>query len=57
MKNSVKLDTIQYWSTKVEKLTFQGDFLKLLIEEKSNATWQNTIHNVPKCVLSFALKA
>ena len=57
MKKSVKLNTIQYWNTKVGKLTFQGDFLKLLIEEKENATWQGVIQNVPKGVLSFALKA
>jgi hypothetical protein len=56
MKNSVTQETIQYWNTKVRKLTFQGDFVKLLIEEKQNATWQSVIHNVPKGVLSFALK-
>ena len=57
MKNSVKQETIQYWNTRIQKLTFQGDFVKLLIEERQNATWQILIHNVPKGVLSFAIKA
>ena len=57
MKCSVKQETIQYWNTRVKKLTFQGDFVKLLIEEKENATWQSVSNNIPKGVLSFALKA
>ena len=35
----------------------QGDFAKLLIEEKENVTWQSVIRNVPKGVLSFALNS
>ena len=57
MKSSVKQETIQYWNTRVKKLTFQGDFVKLLIEEKENVTWQSVSNNIPKGVLSFALKA
>ena len=50
MNNSVTQKTIQYWNTKVKKLTFQGDFGKLLIEEKQNTIWQSVIHNVSKGV-------
>ena len=57
MQASVKSKTISDWNTKVQKLTFQGDFLKLLIDEKENATWQSISNNIPKGVLSFALKA
>ena len=35
----------------------QGDFTKLLIEEKENVTWQALVRNVPSGFLSFALKS
>ena len=57
MQGSVKSQTINDWNTRVQKLTFQGDFLKLLIDEKENVTWQSISNNIPKGVLSFALKA
>ena len=57
MQSSVKSQTINTWNTRVQKLTFQGDFLKLLIDEKENVTWQSISNNIPKGVLSFALKA
>jgi hypothetical protein len=41
----------------VNKLTLQGDFAKLLIEEKENITWKSIVNNIPKGVLSFALKS
>ena len=57
MQGFVKSKTISDWNTRVQKLTFQGDFLKLLIDEKENVTWQSIANNIPKGVLSFALKA
>ena len=57
MQGSVKSQTISNWNTRVKKLTFQGDFLKLLIDEKENVTWQSISNNIPKGILSFALKA
>ena len=57
MQSLVKIKTIYDWNTKVQKLTFQGDFLKLLIDEKENLTWQSISNNIPMGVLSFALKA
>ena len=41
MKQNVQEETLVKWNTVVQKLTFQGDFLKSLIEEKSNVTWQS----------------
>ena len=38
MKRSVQGETLLHWNLVVHRLTFQGDFLKLLIEEKSNLT-------------------
>ena len=35
----------------------QGDFVKLLIEEEENVSWKSIVNNIPKGVLSFALKA
>ena len=57
MQGSVKSQTISDRNTRVQKLTFQGDFLKLLIDKKENVTWQSISNNIPKGVLSFALKA
>ena len=57
MKRSVQEKTLLHWNSVVQNLTFQGDFVKLLIEEKSNVTWKSMCNNVPKGVLSFAWKA
>ena len=57
MNKSVKEETLLNWNNKVKKLTFQGDFINLLIEEESNITWKSICHNIPKGILSFALKA
>lgn len=54
---SVKDYTLKVWNDKIKKLTMQGDFIELLAEEKQNVTWQSIAHNVPKGILSFALKA
>jgi hypothetical protein len=57
MLNSVKKETLKYWNEKVQKLTFQGDFIGLLMEEKNNITWKSIINNVPRGILSFAMKS
>ena len=57
MKESIEKQTLHVWNNKVEKLTMQGDFARLLIEEKENVTWQSLIRNVPRGVLSFALRS
>ena len=56
MTKSVKEETLLNWNNKVKTLTFQGDFINLLIEEESNITWKSIINNIPKGVLSFAKK-
>ena len=43
MTKSVKEETLLNWNNKVKKLTFQGDFINLLIEEESNITWKSII--------------
>ena len=56
-KKSIQEYTTNQWNTKVEKLIMQGDFTKLLIEEKEDVTWKSIIYNIPKGVLSFALNS
>ena len=57
IKKSIKDDVTNFWNSKVQSLTMQGDFANLLIEEKENVTWQSVIKNVPKGIMSFALKS
>ena len=35
----------------------QGDFLNLLISEKSIVTWKSFIYGVPKGVMEFAMRS
>ena len=57
IKKSIQEETTNTWNNKVKKLTIQGEFASLLIEEETNITWKSTINNIPKGVLSIALKA
>ena len=41
----------------MKRLTLQGEFASLLIEEEANVTWKSITNNILKGVLSFALKA
>ena len=56
-KKSIKDEVTNLWNEKVQSLTMQGEFTKLLIEEKENVTWQSVIKNVPRGIMSFALKS
>ena len=53
----MKKQTISDWNTQVKKITFQSDFIKLLIDERENITWKSCANNILRGVLSFALKA
>ena len=57
MKRSIHQETSMNWNNKVNKLTVQGDFLQLLIEEEQDVTWKSMKDNIPRGVLSFAIKA
>ena len=56
-KASLRDETLQIWNNKIKKLVMQGDFVQLLAEEKENVTWKSIAYNIPKGILSFALKA
>ena len=57
MKKSIKQNILTKWNDRVKQLTFQSDFVKLFIEENEDVTWKSICNNIPKRVLSFALKA
>ena len=57
ISRSIQEETTLNWNNKVQKLTLQGQFAHILIEEETNVTWKSIINNIPKGVLSFALKA
>ena len=56
MKRSINEEVKEKWNNCVKKLTLQGDFTKLLIEEKESITWQSIIRKMPRNVLSFAAR-
>ena len=43
IKQSVNQDILTAWNEKVSKLTMQGEFTKLLIEEEESVTWQSIV--------------
>ena len=57
MKKEVQLEYLDKWNDKVKRLVSQGDFLNLLISEKSNVTWKSFIYGVPKGVMEFAMRS
>ena len=54
VKLSVQETVKDAWNNKVRKLTMQGEFVSLLIEEKESVTWQSVIRKMPRNVMSFA---
>ena len=57
MLKSVQNDSLDYWNKRIKMLTFLGDFGQLLLEEKTNVTWKSYSNNIPKGILSFAIKS
>ena len=57
VNESIKEETLVVWNNKVKMLTLQRDFANLLIEEQSNVGWRSICNNIPKGILSFALKS
>ena len=45
MRDTVKKQNIGDWKTRVKKPTFQGDFIKLQIDEKENMLWKSFANN------------
>ena len=56
MLRSVKDKTLGYWNEMVKRYPFKRNFIQLLLEEEKNVTLQRITNNIPKGILSFALK-
>ena len=56
IKQSVSQDILTAWNDKVSKLTMQGEFTQLLIEEEESVTWQSIVRGLPRNVMSFCVK-
>ena len=56
IKQSVNQDILSAWNEKVSKLTMQGEFTQLLIEEEESVTWQSIVRGLPRNVMSFCVK-
>ena len=56
VRKSIQEEIKDTWNNKVHKLTMQGDFTKLLIEEQTSITWQSVIKHMPRNVLAFAAR-
>ena len=56
VKKSIQEQTKEAWNERVHRLTMQGDFINLLIEEESSIMWQSMIRRMPRKVMSFALR-
>ena len=57
VKEQVQIEYLERWDEKVKSLVSQGDFLNLLISEKSNVAWKSFIYGVPKGVMEFAMRS
>ena len=61
MKKSIK-DLVfnqrsAFWKNYIQPLIVQGNFLKLMESENSDLTWRSIIYDLPKGVLSFAVRS
>ena len=56
VRKSVQAHIKDTWNEKVKRLTMQGDFANLLIEEQESVTWQSVIRQMPRHVLAFAAR-
>ena len=57
VNKTIQEQTLQHWNEKVKSLTMQGEFTQLLVDEEENVMWQSVVRNVPRGVLSFALRS
>ena len=56
VKRSIKEEVKEKLNESVKQLTLQGEFTKLLIEEKGSVTWQSIIRKMPRNVMAFAAR-
>ena len=56
LKKTINEEIKIKWNARVQKLTMQGDFVNLLIEEEESVTWQSIARKMPRNVMSFAAR-
>jgi hypothetical protein len=56
VSKSISEEIKEKWKNKIEPLAMQGDFAKLLQEEKECVTWQSITRKVPRNVMAFAAR-
>ena len=56
LKKTISEEIKHSWNTRVNKLTMQGDFAGLLIEEEQSVTWQSVARKMPRNVMAFAAR-
>ena len=54
LKKTISEEIEDTWNNKVRKLTMQGDFTSLLIEEDTSVTGQSIVKKMPRNVIAFA---
>lgn len=57
IKHEFKSKRRSQWREYVQPLAVQGNMLKLIAAEKSDLTWKSMIYNLPRNVLSFAVRS
>ena len=57
VKQNLKTEREHQWRDTIKPLLVQGNMLKLIDAENSDLTWKSIIYNLPRGVLSFAVKA
>ena len=56
IKQSINQEILETWNEKVSKLTVQGEFVKLLIEEQESITWQSIARGLPRNIMAFSIR-
>jgi hypothetical protein len=56
IRKTINQEIKEAWDNKVSKLLMQGEFTKLLIEEKESVTWQSIVRGLPRNILAFSMR-
>ena len=54
---AIGVESDNIWREKIESYLMQGEFMKILIEEKNDITWKAYLWGVPRGVARFAVNS
>ena len=57
VKSDVREERDRKWVSKTQTLLVQGQYLNMLKQEDADISWKSIIYNLPRRVLSFAVRA